>query len=223
MMISANNINKIYKNGKIETHVLKDLSLDISKGDFISICGRSGSGKSTLLNILSTLMKADSGTITYKGITYSDMKENDINKIRNENYSIIFQFHYLINYLTALQNVLLPFAKSFISIKKENVEYAKHCLDKVGLKGKYDRLPNQLSGGEQQRVAIARALVKKPEVIFADEPTGNLDEENSFTIADIFSSLNSEGYTIVMVTHDTAVANYGNRKIFMKDGEIVTQ
>lgn len=222
-MISAKKINKIYQNGKIKTHVIKNLSLDIPKGDFISICGKSGSGKSTLLNILSTLMNADSGDITYKGVNYKDMKESEINKLRNESYSIIFQFHYLITYLTALQNVLLPFAKSFISIKKEDIEYAMHCLDKVGLKDKYNRLPNQLSGGEQQRVAIARALVKRPQVIFADEPTGNLDEENSFAIAEIFKSLNCEGYTIVMVTHDATIAEYGKRKIFMKDGEIVSQ
>lgn len=222
-MISAKKINKIYQNGKIKTHVIKDLSIDIPNGDFISICGKSGSGKSTLLNILSTLMNADSGDITYNGVNYKDMKESEINKLRNESYSIIFQFHYLITYLTALQNVLLPFAKSFISIKKEDIEYAKYCLDKVGLKDKYNRLPNQLSGGEQQRVAIARALVKRPQVIFADEPTGNLDEENSFAIAEIFKSLNCEGYTIVMVTHDTTIAEYGKRKIFMKDGEIVSQ
>jgi putative ABC transport system ATP-binding protein len=222
-MINAKKINKIYQNGKIKTHVIKNLSLDIPKGDFISICGKSGSGKSTLLNILSTLMNADSGDITYKGVNYKDMKESEINKLRNESYSIIFQFHYLITYLTALQNVLLPFAKSFISIKKEDIEYAMYCLDKVGLKDKYNRLPNQLSGGEQQRVAIARALVKRPQVIFADEPTGNLDEENSFAIAEIFKSLNCEGYTIVMVTHDATIAEYGKRKIFMKDGEIVPQ
>jgi len=222
-MINAKKINKIYQNGKIKTHVIKDLSIDIPNGDFISICGKSGSGKSTLLNILSTLMNADSGDITYNGVNYKDMKESEINKLRNESYSIIFQFHYLITYLTALQNVLLPFAKSFISIKKEDIEYAKYCLDKVGLKDKYNRLPNQLSGGEQQRVAIARALVKRPQVIFADEPTGNLDEENSYAIAEIFKSLNCEGYTIVMVTHDTTIAEYGKRKIFMKDGEIVSQ
>jgi len=193
----------------------------IENGDFVAICGKSGSGKSTLLNILSTLMKADSGSITYKGTDYSSMKEKDINSLRNEKYSVIFQFHYLISYLTVLENVLLPCAKGYLPVRKEDIVYAKECLDKVGLKDKYYRLPNQLSGGEQQRVAIARALVKKPEVIFADEPTGNLDNENGTIVADIFKKLNSEGYTIVMVTHDMSVAGYAKRKVIMKDGCIV--
>jgi len=220
-MLIAENINKFYRNSKVETHVLKDVNVKIDAGEFVAVLGKSGSGKSTLLNILSTLMKADSGKIYYNSLDYSNMKESELNKIRNEKFSIIFQFHYLIPYLTALENVLLPFSKRFIPVGKEEVEYAKECLDKVGLKGKYDRLPNQLSGGEQQRVAIARALVKKPEVIFADEPTGNLDEENSMIVANIFKQLNNEGYTILMVTHDKSVADFANRIITMKDGRIV--
>jgi len=220
-MLSTENLNKFYYNGKIETHVLKDLTLEIDAGEFVAILGKSGSGKSTLLNILSTLMKADSGKICYNNINYFDVKEKELNKLRNEEFSVIFQFHYLIPYLTALENVLLPCSKSFTPVKKEDIEYAKECLDKVGLNGKYDRLPNQLSGGEQQRVAIARALIKKPKVIFADEPTGNLDAENSMIVANIFKQLNNEGYTILMVTHDKSMADFAERIITMKDGQIV--
>ncbi|UOD35692.1 ABC transporter ATP-binding protein [Deferribacteraceae bacterium V6Fe1] len=220
-MITAENLNKYYHNGNIETHVLKDVNVNLNKGEFVAILGKSGSGKSTLLNILSTLMKADSGKICYNSLDYFKMKEADLNKIRNEKFSVIFQFHYLIPYLTALENVLLPFSKSLIPVSKDDIEYAKECLDKVGLEGKYDRLPNQLSGGEQQRVAIARALVKKPEVIFADEPTGNLDGENSMIVANIFKQLNNEGYAILMVTHDKSVADFAGRIITMRDGQIV--
>jgi len=220
-MIMAENLNKYYHNGQIETHVLKDVNVTLNAGEFVAILGKSGSGKSTLLNILSTLMRADSGKICYNSFDYFKMKETDLNKIRNEKFSVIFQFHYLIPYLTALENVLLPFSKSLIPVKKDDIEYAKECLDKVGLEGKYDRLPNQLSGGEQQRVAIARALVKKPEVIFADEPTGNLDGENSMIVANIFKQLNNEGYSILMVTHDKSVADFAGRTITMRDGQIV--
>jgi len=221
-MLNAENVNKYYNNGELKNHVLKDICMDIEQNDFVAICGKSGSGKSTLLNILSTLMKPDSGKILYNDENYAEMKEDKINKLRNESYSVIFQFHYLIPYLTAMENVLLPFSNRIVPVNRKNAEYAKECLDKVGLEGKYERLPNQLSGGEQQRVAVARALVKKPEILFADEPTGSLDDENSSGIADIFSQLNEEGYTIVMVTHDSSIADFARRKIMMKDGQIVT-
>lgn len=159
--------------------------------------------------------------ILYNNENYAEMREGKINKLRNESYSVIFQFHYLIPYLTAMENVLLPFSNRMLPVNRKNAEYAKECLDKVGLEGKYERLPNQLSGGEQQRVAVARALVKKPEILFADEPTGSLDDENSTGIAGIFSQLNEEGYTIVMVTHDSSIANFARRKIMMRDGQIV--
>ncbi len=221
-MLRVNNVNKFYSNGEEKNHVLKDVSLNIGRGEFISICGKSGSGKSTLLNVLSTLMKPDGGELYYNDTGYHHMKERDLNRLRNNCYSMIFQFHYLIPYLNALENVLLPFTNRLFPVHKKNVEYAKECLDKVDLQGKYERLPGQLSGGEQQRVAVARALVKKPEILFADEPTGSLDDENSREIARIFTDLHAEGYTIVMVTHDITMAGYAEKILNMKDGKIVS-
>jgi len=216
-MLQAIDVSKTFG----DTPILRGVSVDIADGEFACIVGRSGSGKSTLLNVLSTLLRPDQGQVVYQGNVVSAMSEGQINGLRHKDFSIIFQLHHLLPYLTALENVMLPYMNSLKPVSEEIRLKARTCLDRVGLTGKEDRLPGKLSGGEQQRVAIARALVKSPGVLFADEPTGSLDKKNGDGIIELLRDLNVEGVTLVMVTHDLGYAKLAGRTVVMEDGIIV--
>ena len=220
-MIEAAGLNKTFRSDGTETHALRDVSLTIRDGEFVSIVGRSGSGKTTLLNVLSTLMSPDSGTIRFDGRETVSMSERDLNSLRKKDLAMVFQFHYLLPYLTAVENVLLPFMIAMLPVGRDRTDHAARCLARVGLKGKENRLPGQLSGGEQQRVAIARALVTSAKVLFADEPTGSLDKTTGREIMELIRGFTDDGLAVVMVTHDRDYAGVADRVISMEDGRIV--
>lgn len=222
-MIRATNINKHYG----DLQVLKNVSLQINKGEIVSIVGASGAGKTTLLQILGTLDLLDkkdnlSSSLTINETSIIDLKDKELSKFRNLNLGFIFQFHQLLPEFTALENVCIP---AFIANKpKKEVEIeAKKLLEYLGLSHRIHHKPSELSGGEQQRVAVARALINKPAVIFADEPSGNLDSHNSEELHNLFFQLREEfKQTFVIVTHNETLANMADRKLVMKDGLIVT-
>ena len=220
-MLTARNLTKSFTFSGNKVSVLKDVSFSLDEGDFVSIVGRSGSGKTTMLNVLSTLVRPDSGELSYRGDDLARISEPRLDRLRNSDFSVIFQFHHLLQYLSVLENTLLPFMNSFRPIDRTIRENALLCLEKVGLAGKADRLPGMLSGGEQQRVAIARALVKSSKILFADEPTGSLDKATGEQIMDLLERLNKEGLTIVMVTHEYSYAERARRRIEIEDGRIV--
>lgn len=219
-MLIANNIQKSFHSDGTTTNVLKGVSVNIAQGGFVSLVGRSGSGKSTMMNILSTLMRPDSGELLYKGIDLGTASDSVINRIRQDEFSVIFQFHHLFPYLTALENVMLPYLGSLKPVTREQRDRAFESLARVGLKGFEKRLPGQLSGGEQQRVAIARALVKDPALLFADEPTGSLDKNTGNGIIELLQKLNAEGLTILMVTHALEYSRVAHTVIEMEDGKV---
>ena len=201
--------------------VIKGIDIKINDGDFVSMMGRSGSGKSTLLYILSTLDRSFDGSVLYDGLDIKKMNAEKIHATRNKDIGFVFQFHYLLNELTAIENILLPARKANQLGQKES--FARELLSHIGLSDKADRLPANLSGGEQQRVAIARALIMKPKYLFADEPTGNLDSANGKVILDLFERFNKDyGTTIVYVTHDKEFGERARRKIQLMDGVIVS-
>lgn len=215
-MISASNIVKSYGDVK----VLKGIDLQIKQGEIVSITGRSGAGKSTLLHILGTLDNADSGTMSIKDQVISTLSEKELAKFRNENIGFVFQFHHLLQEFTALENVCIP---AYISHKSmsETEKRAKELLDYLGLKDRITHKPSQLSGGEAQRVAVARALINKPAVIFADEPTGNLDKSSSENLHQLFLQLRQDfNHTFVIVTHNTELATMSDREIVLEDGRV---
>ncbi|MDX1271858.1 ABC transporter ATP-binding protein [Bizionia paragorgiae] len=218
-MIKAENIHKYYD----DLHVLKGVNLHIKKGEVVSIVGASGAGKTTLLQILGTLdhiSKKDKGALIINGTSIPDLSEKNLAKFRNEHIGFIFQFHQLLPEFTALENVCIPaFIKN--TPKADAMKKAKELLDFLGLSHRYDHKPNELSGGEQQRVAVARALVNNPELIFADEPSGNLDSESAENLHNLFFKLRDEfGQTFVIVTHNEELANLADRKLTMVDGKI---
>jgi len=220
VLIELRNVEKIYNEGKEnEVRALKGVSLKIHEKDFIAIIGPSGSGKSTLLHMLGCLDKPTKGKVLIDGKDVSKMNDEDLARIRREKIGFVFQTFNLIPTLTALENVELPMK---LNGKKasEARERAKELLKIVGLEKRLDHLPSQLSGGEQQRVAIARALANEPEIILADEPTGNLDSKTGFEIVKLMKKLNREGYTFVIVTHDLRIADFANKKIRIKDGKL---
>ena len=190
---------------------LQNINLEIKSGEFVAIIGESGSGKSTLLSILSTLLKPSSGDIIYESTNYKDIK--NIDEFRKNNIGFIFQFHYLINYLSVKENINLANEKAS---EKEILD----LLTLLGIENLIDKYPNEISGGQRQRVAIARALINNPKVIFADEPTGNLDSKNSLNVFEIFKSLCEKGTTIIVATHDKELANLTNKIYEVKDGKI---
>lgn len=199
--------------------VIKGIDLVIEDGDFISLMGRSGSGKSTLLYLLSTLDRHFEGDVEFDGKSVKAMNVDEVHKLRNRDIGFVFQFHYLLSELTALENVLLPARKAGELAQRE--AFARELLVQVGLGDKLERLPHHLSGGEQQRVAIARALVMRPKYLFADEPTGNLDSISGNAVLDLFAKFNREfGTTIVYVTHDQEFGERAQRKIKLVDGRI---
>ena len=218
-LLKLKNVNLKYQTGNDTIRVLKNVSLETKKNESISIVGESGSGKTSLIMLAGGLEKATSGKIFFEDQEISKMSEDEVSKIRRKNIGIVFQSFYLIPNYTAVENVALTLELNNL---KNPSEQAKELLDRFGLKNRFNNLPSQLSGGEQQRVAIARAIAMKPKLILADEPTGNLDSENSQMIADIlFKYIKEEKSSLIMVTHDPKLANKAKRKIKIKDGKIV--
>lgn len=220
-MLEVRNLIKIYKTGDLEFTALNNISLKIEKGEFTAIMGASGSGKSTLMNILGCLDKMNSGKYILNGKDISTLNDNELAYIRNKEIGFVFQSFNLIPRISLLDNVQLPMMYAGIPAKQRK-EKALYALEKVGLSDRVKHLPNEISGGQKQRAAIARAIVNSPAVIMADEPTGNLDSKSSEDIMRIFEDLNNEGATILMVTHETDIANHTNRIVRFRDGEIVS-
>ncbi|MFA6107090.1 MAG: ABC transporter ATP-binding protein [Patescibacteria group bacterium] len=218
-LIKVENLQKIYKNEDIETRVLRGVSFKIEKGEFVSIMGPSGSGKSTLMHILGLLDRASSGLYEFEGVDVTKLTDNELAKMRNEKIGFVFQAFNLLPRTSVLENVKLPLS---YSADKSNMDSrAGAILKNVGLGHRLAYFTNQISGGEKQRVAIARALVNEPSIIFADEPTGNLDSKSGTQIMEILQHLNNEGNTIVMVTHETYTSEHAKRIIKIMDGKIV--
>ncbi|MBS5789124.1 MAG: MacB family efflux pump subunit [Fusobacterium sp.] len=218
-MIEIENINKYFGEGENRVHVLKNISFEIKKGEFIAIIGQSGSGKSTLMNILGCLDRVTDGSYKIDGREISRFSKDELSELRQQKFGFIFQRYNLISTLTALENVALPAIYAGLSEKERNSR-AEELLVKLGLGDKIKNKPNQLSGGQQQRVSIARALMNGGEIILADEPTGALDSKSGERVMKILTALHKEGHTIILVTHDKNIANYANRIIEIKDGEI---
>lgn len=217
MILKAENIHKHY--GNLE--VLKGVSMGINEGEMVAIVGASGAGKSTLLHILSTLDTIDKGEVYFKNKALSKLSKNELNTLRNKTFGFIFQFHHLLPEFTAIENICIP-AWIANASKKQSTTRAMELLERMGLGNRAEHKPSELSGGEQQRVAIARALMNKPSIIFADEPTGNLDSSNAEEVNKLFLDLKKElNQTFVIVTHNEGLAKLADRVIHMRDGNLV--
>ncbi|MEL0080681.1 MAG: ABC transporter ATP-binding protein [SAR202 cluster bacterium] len=219
--LELSGINKIYKMGQIDLQVLFDVNLHIYPGDFVSIIGPSGSGKTTLLNILACLDRPTSGVYNFFGEDVSSKTNDQMSEIRNLRIGFIFQSFNLIPRHTALENVMMPLHYSDRHKSSNFKEMGLNALDLVGLSDRTGHYPNELSGGQQQRVAIARALVTNPEIILADEPTGNLDSKTSDDIMSLLKNLNSNGKTVITITHDNEIASQASEIIKIKDGRVL--
>ena len=219
-MIRLDNVSKTYRTDKVETLALKDISLHVKKGAFLSIMGPSGCGKSTLLNVIGLLDAPGSGSVQVDGKPVTTYRDTEVARMRNATFGFIFQSFHLINDLAVLDNVELPLLYRKMPAA-ERRRHAKAALERVGLGARMEHYPNQLSGGQQQRVAIARAMVGEPAVLLADEPTGNLDSQMGAEVMDLLLKLNAEGTTVVMVTHDEREARRGSEIIRVFDGQLV--
>jgi len=221
-LIECRDIWKIYRLGDVQVQALRGVSLDIQRGEFMSIMGASGSGKSTLMNIIGCLDSPTSGTYRLNGMDVGSLDSDELAEVRNRQIGFIFQNFNLIPRTSALENVQLPLFYRGLPLREQRARAAE-ALARVGLEGRGQHYPAQLSGGQQQRVAIARALVSTPSLLLADEPTGNLDTESSREIMTVLEGLNrDEGITVIVVTHEATIAAYTSREIIIKDGQIVT-
>ena len=217
-LLQCHNICKTYREGSLDTQVLKGVSFDLKKGELVSIIGSSGSGKSTLLHILGALDDTTQGEVTFLGQNLSQLNSNKQAKLRNQHLGFVYQFHHLLADFSALENVAMPLLIGGTKTAKAK-EAAKALLDKVGLSHRMDHRPSELSGGERQRVAIARALVNSPDLVLADEPTGNLDHKTALAIYDLMRELNEQsGTAFLVVTHDGELASKMDRQLYMQDG-----
>jgi putative ABC transport system ATP-binding protein len=214
-------VRKTYQTGEVEVQAVRGVSLEIGQGEFVALMGSSGSGKSTLMNILGCLDRPTSGRYFLDGEDVSSLSRDELADVRNRKLGFVFQNFNLLSRTSALENVELPLLYSEVALTNVQLrEKAELVLASVGLEGRGDHTPSQLSGGQQQRVAIARALINDPEVLLADEPTGNLDSRTSVEVMEIFQGLNEKGITIIMVTHEPDIASYARRNIVMKDGMV---
>lgn len=219
-IIVTENVHKVYRMGDVDVHALRGVSITIKRGEFVSVMGPSGSGKSTFMNIIGCLDKPTSGRYLLEGIEASTLSSDELAEIRNKKIGFVFQNFNLLPRATALENVEIPLIYSGIPTKRR-MKLAMDALAMLGLEGREHHFPSQLSGGQQQRVAIARAIVNEPQVILADEPTGNLDTTTSIEIMEIFKNLNKKGITIVMITHEKEIAAYAERIILFRDGKTI--
>jgi putative ABC transport system ATP-binding protein len=217
--VRLDEVRKTYRTGEVEVQAVRGVSIEISHGEFVALMGSSGSGKSTLMNILGCLDRPTAGRYFLDGEDVSSLSRDELADVRNRKLGFVFQNFNLLARTSALENVELPLLYSEVALTSAQLrEKAEQVLAAVGLQGRGDHTPSQLSGGQQQRVAIARALINDPEVLLADEPTGNLDSRTSVEVMEIFQSLNEKGITIIMVTHEPDIAAYARRNIVMKDG-----
>ena len=228
VILSASGLNKTYQMGRVAIKVLKGVSISLQRGEFVAIMGASGSGKSTLLHLLGALDVPDSGTVRFEGIDVFAGGNAQRDRLRNATFGFVFQFYHLLPELNVLENVLLPCMVGSSTLgwfsRRDGVRtHAREMLERMGMAHRLSHKPNELSGGERQRVAIARALANRPQVLLADEPTGNLDAATGREILGVLKSLNQEGQTIVMVTHDPLVAASAHRIVSLVDGRIVAQ
>lgn len=219
-LLKLENVWKTYTLGKVKVDVLRGVSLEINKGEFVVILGPSGSGKSTLLNMISCLDVPTKGKISFEGENVSSFSEDQLAVVRGKKIGFVFQQFNLLTHLTALQNVVLPTLFQGMT-EKESEERGSELLESIGLEMRKHHRPGELSGGEKQRVAIARALINNPDVIVADEPTGNVDSKTGIKIMEILKELNKKGKTVIVVTHDRDLVSYANRIISIKDGQLV--
>ncbi len=222
-VVQIEEIHKIYESGEVPVHAVRGVSLDIHKGEFVALMGASGSGKSTLMNLLGCLDRPTKGTYKLDGIDVSGLDKNELADLRNRKLGFVFQGFNLLARTSALENVELPmlYGRHRRMSTAQIRDRAMECLESVGLTNRADHMPNQLSGGQQQRVAIARGLVNQPQVLLADEPTGNLDSRTSVEVMGVFQKLNEAGITIVMVTHELDIARYCKRNLILRDGVVV--
>lgn len=219
-VIALRGVTKTYRMGDIEVHALRGISLDVARGEFMAIMGQSGSGKSTMMNILGCLDVPTTGRYWLDGVDVRDLEDATLAKVRNRKIGFVFQSFNLIARTSALANVELPLAYAGVG-KKERRRRAVDALDQVGLGDRFHHMPNEMSGGQQQRVAVARAIATNPSLILADEPTGNLDTEATAEVMRIFSELNAEGRTVVLITHEPEVAKHCRRVVSLRDGSVV--
>ncbi len=222
-VVKIEGLHKVYHSGEVPVHAVRGVSLEIHRGEFVALMGASGSGKSTLMNVLGCLDRPSEGRFLLDGVDVSALDRNALADLRNQKLGFVFQGFNLLSRTTALENVELPmlYARHQRISAADMRRRALECLEIVGLSQRADHFPNQLSGGQQQRVAIARALVNHPQVLLADEPTGNLDSKTSVEVMGVFQRLNEQGITIVMVTHELDIAHYCRRNLILRDGVIV--
>ena len=222
-VVQLEDIHKTYDSGEVAVHAVRGVTLQLNRGEFMAVMGASGSGKSTLMNTLGCLDRPTSGRYLLDGVDVSGLDRNELADLRNAKLGFVFQGFNLLSRTTARENVELPMLYGRRrTTSAEMHERAMRCLEIVGLSNRADHFPSQLSGGQQQRVAIARALVNEPQVLLADEPTGNLDSKTSVEVMGVFQKLNEQGITIVMVTHELDIARFCRRNLIMRDGRVVS-
>jgi ABC-type lipoprotein export system ATPase subunit len=219
-IISLDRVSRTYSTGRLEVPALADVTLDVEPGEFVAIVGPSGSGKSTMMNILGCLDRPTAGEYRLAGTPVADLDDNDLARLRSRSIGFVFQSYNLLPRTTAIDNVATPLLYQGVS-RRERTERATAALERLGMGDRLDHEPTELSGGQQQRVAIARALVTEPHLILADEPTGNLDSHAGAEVIGLFRELNAAGRTIVLITHDTEVAEVASRRVHLRDGRVV--